>query len=116
MLMVSKFEVTGPMRVPIASTLLPMTALGASRRYFEAFMGLITMGVLIIPVLYYPGLSIVVIFAEVYLVDVIYARIYGARVKMSLPSERRKNARKSPIGMFDDVSVVKGTGFALLNR
>ncbi|MFX0055388.1 MAG: hypothetical protein ACFFAX_09890 [Promethearchaeota archaeon] len=114
--MMSKFNLIKPKPVTQTRASLSIAAFNASRRYFEAFIGLITMGVLIIPILYYPGLSIVVIFAEVYLIDVIYARIYGARVKMSLPPERRKNTRKSPIGMFDGVSVVKGTGFALLNR
>lgn len=74
------------------------------------------MGVLIIPALYYPGLGIIVIFAEVFLIDATYARIYGARVKLSLPIERGKSARRSTIGMFDDVSVIRATGFALLNR
>jgi len=82
----SKFELTGPLRVPSASTSLSMAALGASRRQFEALMGLITMGVLMIPVLYYPGLAIIVIFAEVYLIDVIYARIYRAQVKLTTPA------------------------------
>ena len=92
--MVSRFETTGPIRVFPASTSLSMAALGASRRYFEALIGLITMGVLMIPVLYYPGLAIIVIFAEVYLIDVIYARIYCARVKMSFPLGGRTGARK----------------------
>jgi hypothetical protein len=74
------------------------------------------MGVLMIPVLSYPGLFFIVIFAEIYLIDAIYARIYGARVKMSLPLGKRKAARKSTIGMFDDLSVIRSTGFALLNR
>jgi hypothetical protein len=52
------------------------------------------MGVLMIPVLYYPGLFFIVIFAEIYLVDAIYAKIYGARVKMSLPPIGRTGARK----------------------
>ncbi|MHA2041990.1 MAG: hypothetical protein ACW975_09015 [Candidatus Thorarchaeota archaeon] len=92
--MVSKFELTGPMRVPSASTSLPTAAIGASRRHFEALMGLITMAVLMIPVLYYPGLMFIVIFPEIYLIDAIYARIIGARVKMSLPLGKRSSAKK----------------------
>lgn len=112
----SKFELIGPRPVPPASTSLPSAALDASRRHFEALMGLITMGVLMIPVLYYPGLMVIVIFAEVYLIDAIYARIYGARVKLSLPLERGTSARKSATGVFNDSFVTKATGFALLNR
>jgi hypothetical protein len=52
------------------------------------------MGVLMIPVLYLPGLFFIVIFAEIYLIDAIYARIYGARVKMSLPLGRRTSELK----------------------
>lgn len=92
--MVSKFEPIRPTRLPSASTSLPTAALGASRRHFEALVGLITMGVLLIPVLYYPGLMLIVVFAEIYLIDAIYARIYGARVKMSLPLGRRTSGRK----------------------
>ncbi len=95
--MVSKFEVTGPMRVPIASTSLPTAALGTSRKHFEALMGLIVMGVLMIPVLEYPGLFFIVIFAEIYLIDAIYARTYGARVKMSLPLGGRTDAKKRTV-------------------
>ena len=91
--MVSKFELTKPMRVPPVSTSLPIAAIGASRRHFEALVGLITMGVLMIPVLFYPGLGFIVIFAEIYLIDAIYARIYGARVK-ALTFGRRISARK----------------------
>ena len=91
--MVSKYDVTGPIRVPIASTPLPMAALGATRRRFEALIGLIASGVLMIPVLYYPGLFFIVIFAELHLIDAIYARIYGARVK-ALTFGRRVSARK----------------------
>ena len=69
--MVSRFELTGPMRVPSASTSSTIATLGASRRHFEALIGLIAMGVLMIPVLYYPGLFFIVIFAEVYLIDTI---------------------------------------------
>ena len=112
--MVSKFEVTGPMRVPIASKSLPMTALGASRRYFEAFMGLITMGVLMIPVFYYPGLLFIVIFAEVYLVEALYARIYGARVKMSVPLGGRTGTRIRTVYDCRYVSKIRPQG--LLTR
>jgi hypothetical protein len=92
----SKFDLIGPKPVPPASTSLPLTAFGAWRRRFETMMGLITMGVLMIPVLHYPGLFFIVIFAELYIIDAIYARIYGARVKMSVPlGERTSERRKS---------------------
>ena len=93
----SKFELTGPIRIPPKSTSLPTAALGASRRHFEALIGLITMGILMIPVLYYPGLFFFVIFAEIYLIDAIYARIYGARVKMSLPIEGKPGTRRRTV-------------------
>jgi len=95
--MVSKFEVNGPMRVPIASTPLPTAALSATRRDFEALMGLIAAGILMIPVLYYPGLFFIVIFGELYLIDAIYARIYSARVKMSVQLEGRTSARNRTV-------------------
>jgi hypothetical protein len=76
---------------------LPTAALGASRGRLEALIGLIAMGVLMIPVLYYPGLFFIVVFAEICLIDAIYARIYGARVKMSLSLRGRTGARKRTV-------------------
>ncbi|MHA2117914.1 MAG: hypothetical protein ACW98J_03260, partial [Candidatus Thorarchaeota archaeon] len=67
----SKFDLFGPKPVPRARASLPTVAFDATRRHFETLMVLIIMGVLIIPVLYYPGLTIIVIFAEVYLIDAI---------------------------------------------
>ncbi|MFX1261751.1 MAG: hypothetical protein ACFFAZ_06670 [Promethearchaeota archaeon] len=112
----SKYDLIGPKPVSRTQPSLTTAALGASRRYFEVVLGLITAGILIIPVLYYPGLGIIIIFAEVYLIDVVYARMFGARVKMSIPFEKGKDTRKSPIGMFNDISEVRATGLALLNR
>ncbi|MFX1261750.1 MAG: hypothetical protein ACFFAZ_06665 [Promethearchaeota archaeon] len=92
--MVSKLDLTGPLQVPTASTSLLTSMLGASRGLFEALMGLIAMGVLMIPVLYYPGLFFVVIFAEVYLIDAIYSRVYGSRMEMSLSLREKTGTRK----------------------
>ena len=116
--MVSKFELIGPMRVPPASTSLPTAALDGSRRHFEALMGLIAMAVLMIPVLYYPGLMIIVVFAEIYLIDAIYARIYGARVKMPLPLDRRASSQKRTARDFRENTAIwsSGFGFGLVNR
>jgi hypothetical protein len=72
------------------------------------------MGVLMIPVLSYPGLFFIVIFAEIYLIDAIYARIYGARVKMSLPLGRRTGARERTV--YDSRYVSMNRPQGLLTR
>jgi hypothetical protein len=79
-------------------------------------MGLLMMVVLMIPVLYYPGLMVIVVFAEVYLIDAIYARIYGARVKLSLPLDRRTISKKSIARDFRDYSAIWSAGSGLINR
>ncbi|MHA2003333.1 MAG: hypothetical protein ACW960_04425 [Candidatus Thorarchaeota archaeon] len=91
----SKFGHIKQRQVPLASTSLPIAAIGLSRRHIEALMGMVMMVGVMIPVMYYPGLIVIVIFVEIYLIHAVYSRVFGVRVKALLPLQRGTRTRET---------------------